>query len=227
MTDIHTHILPLVDDGSPSVEVSLELLKKQEQLGVEAVVLTPHFSLERGFTVSGKALKDAFDSFKSKALSAGINIKLYLGQEICYSPSVDIVELLKKGELLTINGSGYVLLEFDFCERPESVSDVIYSFKIAGYKVIVAHAERYAWITLNTVRSMCANGALIQINADSLFGKNGFKTKLFCKKLIKEQLIDLVASDVHSFRPSMLKKARSLFKNDGFFTPPLDMLANN
>lgn len=226
MTDIHTHILPFVDDGSPSVEASLELLKNQAQSGVEAVVLTPHFSVERGYTVTGKALKTAFDSFVNEVVSAGINIKLYLGQEICYSTEFDVIELLKKGELLTINGSRYVLLEFYFNERPESVSDVIYSLKIAGYKVIVAHVERYKWITLNTVKSMRANGALIQINADSLFGKNGFRAKHFCKKLIKEGLINLIASDEHSFRPSMLKKARALFKNDGFFNPPPDMLAN-
>lgn len=226
MTDIHTHVLPLVDDGSPSVEVSLELLKSQVLSGVQAVVLTPHYSIERGFTVSGKALTAAFNSFKSAAQSAGINIKLYLGQEICYSPTFDIVELLKKGELLSINGSKYVLIEFLFDERPESVSDVIYSLKIAGYKVVVAHVERYQWITLNTVKSMRANGALVQVNADSLFGKNGFKAKHFAKKIIKEGLVNLVASDEHSFRPSLLKKARALLKNDEYFIPPEDMFLN-
>lgn len=226
MTDIHTHILPRVDDGSPSVEVSLELLKRQVLDGVKSVVLTPHYSLERGFTVSGSDLTAAFDAFKSMVKSAGINIKLYLGQEICYSPRLDIPELLKKGELLTVNGSKYVLIEFSFGERPESVSDVIYSLKIAGYKVVVAHVERYKWITLNTVKSMRANGALVQINADSLFGKNGFKSKLFAKKIIKADLVDFVASDEHSFRPSLLKKARALLKNDGYFIPPEDMFLN-
>lgn len=223
MVDIHTHILPFVDDGSPSVEVSLKMLENQCENGVSAVVLTPHYSVERGYLCRGETLKKAFFEFKNQVEKANIDIKLYLGQEIYWSDGGNIVDLLRSGELLTINGSKYVLLEFSSANRPESVSDVLYTLGIYGYKAIIAHVERYRWITQKLIDSMRAKGALIQINADSLLGKGGLRLKLFCKKIIKRGLVDFVASDEHSFRPSNLKKAREILKNDKYFALPQDV----
>lgn len=224
MTDIHTHILPFVDDGSISIETSVEMLKRQQKNGIDTVVLTPHYCVERKYMKTAEEIRSVFNNFKEEAQKAGVSVRLLLGQEICYTQIVDVLDLLRKGELLTINGSNYVLLEFSFTERPESVSDVIYSFRISGYNVIVAHVERYKWINLKTVESMREQGALIQVNSNSIVGRSGLKIKFFAKNLIKRGLVDFVASDVHSFRPSTLARAREILKTDAYFNGLPDFL---
>lgn len=217
-------MLPFVDDGSISIETSVEMLKRQQKNGIDTVVLTPHYCVERKYMKTADEIRSVFNVFKEEAQKAGVSVRLLLGQEICYTQIVDVLDLLRKGELLTINGSNYVLLEFSFTERPESVSDVIYSFKISGYNVIVAHVERYKWINLKTVESMREQGALIQVNSNSIVGRSGLKIKFFAKNLIKRGLVDFVASDVHSFRPSTLARAREILKTDAYFNGLPDFL---
>ena len=216
MIDIHTHVIPGVDDGSPSLEASIEMIKHEIAVGVKEIIATPHHIFHR-YTKSVEEIKKQFELLKSEVERQNLPIKLYLGQEICYTHREDQVSMLQKGELLTLNNTNRVLLEFSFTREPEDLLDIIYNFSIKGYEVIVAHVERYLWMTYDKVEALKQEGALIQINSDSIIGKTTWKEKRFTRKLLKHQLVDFVASDTHSFRPSTLDKSYKVVKNPDLF----------
>lgn len=216
MFDIHTHIIPYVDDGSSSLEESINMIKHEIDIGVTDIICTPHHIFHR-YEASVEVIKERFAFLKEEVEKLNLPIKLYLGQEICYSHREDIISMLKNGTLLTLNNTNRVLLEFSFTREPEDILDVIYNFNINGYQVIVAHVERYEWMTLDKVVALTNEGALIQINSNSILGLTSWKEKRFVKKLLKKGLVDYVASDTHSFRPSTLDKSYKKIKNPDLF----------
>ena len=221
MVDIHTHVIPFVDDGSPDLETSLEMIKHEIAIGVDTIICTPHHIYHR-YEKSVEEIKKNFQLLKEAVEKENLPIKLYLGQEICYTHREDTISLLKEGKLLTLNNSNKVLLEFSFIREPEDLLDIIYNFGVNGYEVIVAHVERYEWITYQKVEDSRMEGAKIQINSNSYLGMTSFKEKLFTKKLLKHGLVDYVASDTHSFRPSTLDKSFKKIKKPELFNFQID-----
>ncbi len=200
MIDIHSHILPLVDDGSKSLDDSLTMLKNLKKIGVKDVVLTPH---NRGIYLCSKGqLKKEFEKFKKASASIGIN--LYLGQEIYYNDST--LEKLKSGELLTINNSKHVLLEFG-ADNVSEIVEFTYLVKKAGFIPIIAHPERYNSLDSFDIEEIKSVGGLIQINASSIIN-GSFSTRRMVKKLLKLKLVDFIASDIHFNRKLVLDKAK-------------------
>ena len=216
MTDIHTHIIPNVDDGSPNLETSINMIKHEIEIGVDTIICTPHHIYHR-YEKTVEEIKKQFELLKSEVEKLNLPVKLYLGQEICYTHREDIIKMLKEGKLLTLNNTNRILLEFSFTREPEDVLDVIYNFSVNGYEVIIAHVERYEWMTLEKVKDLRKEGALIQINSNSYLGLTTWKEKRFTKKLLKLGLVDYVASDTHSFRPSTLDKSFKKIKNPDLF----------
>ena len=216
MIDIHTHVIPCVDDGSPNLETSLEMIKHEISIGVDTIYCTPHHIYKR-YEKSVEEIKANFLKLKEAVESENLPIKLYLGQEICYSHREDIITMLESGKLLTLNNTKRVLLEFSFHREPEDISDVIYNFGVHGYEIIIAHVERYEWMTFDKVKLLRSEGALIQINSNSILGLTTWKEKRFVKKLLKNNLVDFVASDTHSFRPSTLDKSLKKINNPDLF----------
>ena len=216
MIDIHTHVIPYVDDGSPNLETSIAMIKHEISIGVDTIICTPHHIYTR-YEASVEVIKERFNFLKEEVEKLNLPVKLLLGQEICYSHREDIISMLKKGELLTLNDTNRVLLEFSFTREPEDIADIIYNFHINGYQVIIAHVERYEWITLDKVIAMKNEGALIQINSNSYLGMTTWSEKRFVKKLLKKDLVDFVASDTHSFRPSTLDKSFNKIKQADLF----------
>ena len=245
MIDIHTHIIPFVDDGSSSLEDSLAMVKHEISIGVDTIICTPHHikhryeksveDIKTNFNLlkaevekqnlpvkSVEEIKTNFNFLKSEVEKLNLPIKLLLGQEICYTHREDTLSFLNEGKLLTLNNSKYVLLEFSFTREPEDITDIIYNFSIKGYKVIVAHVERYEWITLDKVLNLKNEGAIIQVNSGSIVGETTGHEKRFVKKLFKRNLVDIVASDIHSFRKSTLDKALKKTKNPKLFNFYID-----
>lgn len=216
MVDIHTHIIPNVDDGSPNLETSINMIKHEISIGVDTIICTPHHIYHR-YEKSVEEIKEKFDQLNEEVKRLNLPIKLYLGQEICYTHREDILSMLKSGKLLTLNNTNRVLLEFSFTREPEDLLDIIYNFSINGYEVIVAHVERYEWMNIDKVKSLKAEGALIQINSNSYLGLTSWREKRMTKKLLKLGLVDYVASDTHSFRPSTLDKSYKKIKNPDLF----------
>ena len=216
MVDIHTHVIPNVDDGSPSLSESINMIKHEISIGVDTIYCTPHHIYKR-YEKSVDTIKSQFELLKKEVEKENLPIKLYLGQEICYSHREDIIKMLKDGKLLTLNNTNRVLLEFSFTREPEDVLDVIYNFNVNAYEVIIAHIERYEWMTIDKVKALKSEGALIQINSNSYLGMTSWKEKRITRKLLKLGLVDFVASDTHSFRPSTLDKSYKKIKNPDLF----------
>ena len=216
MIDIHTHVIPFVDDGSKSLEDSISMIKHEIEIGVDTIIATPHHIFHR-YECSVEEIKKNFELLKEEVKKQNLNIKLLLGQEIYYSSREDIIGLLQEGKLLTLNNTNKVLLEFSFTREPEDLTDIVYNFSIKGYDLIIAHVERYEWITLDKVLMLKKEGALIQVNSDAIVGKTTAKEKRFVKKLIKNNLVDVVASDTHSFRPSTIDLAYKRVRDEKLF----------
>lgn len=213
MVDIHTHIIPFVDDGSDSLEDSIEMVRHAISIGVSTIYCTPHYIKGR-YEKSIDEIKENFDLLVNEVKRLNLPITLYLGQEILYTGEEDIIKMLNENKLLTLNNSKYILLEFPFVREIDDLGELIYNFSCYDYKVIIAHIERYEWMDLKKVYELKNEGALIQINADSLLKLTDKKEYKFVKKLLKLKLVDFIASDTHSFRPSNLNKIKkNILKN--------------
>ncbi len=216
MIDIHTHIVPGVDDGSPDLETSIAMIKHEINIGVTEIICTPHHIYSR-YEKSVEEIKKQFKLLEDEVKKLNLPIQLYLGQEICYTHREDILGMLKEGKLLTLNNTNRVLLEFSFHREPEDLLDIIYNFNVNGYEIIIAHVERYEWMDYSKVVALKNEGAKIQINSNSYLGMTSWHEKRFVKKLLKHNLVDFVASDTHSFRPSTLDKSYKKIKNPDLF----------
>jgi protein-tyrosine phosphatase len=186
MIDLHCHVLPEVDDGSKSTQMSLEMLNRQISFGFDKVMCTPHQNRDEHRT---DKLKAAFEKLQNDAKN--LPVKLYLGAEIYYYP--EMIKHLKEGELLTLNGTKFVLVEFSTRQQTD-IADVVYELSIAGFKPIVAHVERYYYLQKNDFYNIKESGGYLQINASSIANKAYCKT---VKKLLKYNLVDFIASDCH------------------------------
>lgn len=187
MVDIHSHIIPCVDDGSKSFEISKKLAKQYVENGIYNVICTPH----QNFLKNNKELIiNSFNLLKEELKDYGINF--YLGSEIYYYENI-IADLNEK-KLLTFNNTKYILIEFSFNE-PINIVDALYDVIKDGYKPIIAHIERYDYLTKDDYFKIKELGVLIQVNSKS-FEKKHYVKKL--KFLLKNNLIDFIASDCHN-----------------------------
>lgn len=202
MINVHSHILYGVDDGSENLEQSIDMLNECAKQGITDLVLTPHY---RGaFKQSYQKLKEKFDEFSLVVKEQNLNINLYLGQEITYRDS--FFDLYKAGEFGGINGGRYVLIEFDF-HKSIDYSNVMHEIKLMNLVPIIAHPERYDHFTLADACEIRQIGGMIQVNAESIVGKNRHRYKKLINAMFKEGLVDIVAGDEHYSRPILMEKA--------------------
>ncbi len=195
-TDIHTHILPGVDDGARDKSNGLQLVQMAYKNGTRTLILTPHY---RGkFKNDPAYLREAFRDFKAEVLRYFPDMNLYLGSEVYYEQETP--ELLEDGVALTINDSQYVLLEFSPGTLYSQIITGISETVRYGYTPIIAHVERYNAFRKekNLADEVLNMGALIQINADSIMGKHGLSVMHYCERLLREQKVHFIASDAHN-----------------------------
>ncbi len=188
--DIHTHILPSVDDGAQSIETSIKMLEKEIEEGVAKVILTPHVqSRAQKVDRNGQILQ--FETLKSVVLESKLPIEIYLGAEILYRSHLE-----PEYEKYTLGNSKYVLVEFSM--RDESpVEEIVYDISRMGFIPIVAHIERYPYLTTSDYEMIKKTGALIQVNTSSILGLDKAVNKKKVLKMIKEGYVDLISSDCH------------------------------
>ena len=193
--DIHCHILPGVDDGAKDMDMALSMIEKEIDAGVETIILTPHFRKEM-FEPDMEDIWSAYDTLVDETRNR--NIRLYLGCE--FHANMEMVRMLREGEIASMAGSRYVLAEFGGSSEASYIKERLYSLLASGYKPIAAHIERYEATRsdIDFVEELVDMGAYMQINADSIIGKEGFGTKRYCKKLMKYDLVHFVGSDCHN-----------------------------
>lgn len=196
-TDIHTHILPGVDDGAESSGISIEMLKIAWKDGIRQIIFTPHNKPMR-HNVSPQSIRKITEGLRQKAVELGMDFQFLQGNEFYYRS--DLSEVLDNQKGCTMAGSSYVLIEFGPMDDFEYIRGGVYQMLSGGYRPIVAHVERYQCV-LNKpgrVEELKEMGAYIQINAGSVMGQYGPNAKHVTKKLLKQKLIHFVASDAHN-----------------------------
>ena len=217
MIDIHCHILPNVDDGSESLEESIEMAKIAESEGITKIVNTSHCHFDFKYK-KGNELKLELEKFNQVLKEENINIEVLLGNELYYTS--DLIERFNELDFFSMNNSKYILMEFSPINFPKNIEDVIYEIKIRGYIPIIAHAERYKQVQedVNIMLDCIKEGALIQVNASSILGKNGENVEDTSKKLLDNNMVHFVATDAHSSnrrRPLIKDSYNYILKNYG------------
>lgn len=205
MIDVHSHVLPFVDDGSPDTESSLILLDECVKSGVTDLFLTPHYMKIRNYLSEYAHNREIFETFQTRVQEAGIPIRLHLGNEIYYTISTP--KDLREKKVVPLGDSDKVLLEFSLSEEDEDIAEAIHNIKTLGLVPVIAHPERYPYLKPADFPVMKKMGALIQINASSLLGVHGVDVEKKAFRLIKEGYADFVASDLHRFRRNGMKDA--------------------
>lgn len=198
MIDIHTHILPMVDDGASCFEEALNMAEMAAESGVQALITTPHSNHDVGHVnYESEHLAARFDKLCRLVKEAGIPLKLFRGMEIW--ASTDIVDKLSYGKLLTLNRTRYTLLEFAFDEEPWWIDAILREVMDGGYIPIIAHPERYYCVQEepNCLYEWRKMGAFAQMNKDSILGILGSRTAYTAELLLKHNLFNCIASDAH------------------------------
>ena len=215
MIDFHSHILPNIDDGSRNMEQTVEILKEAKNAGFNKIISTSHY-MEEYYNIDEKQRKKLIEEVKEQ----NQGIELFLGSEIYVTGN--IVELLKNQKASTINNSKYVLFELPLNTKEIIAKEVIYRLIENNYVPIIAHPERYKYVQENIeyIMELVDMGALLQSNYGSIIGMYGRKSESTVKKLLKEDAVQFLGSDVHREKqvydkiPKILKKLNKIVSKE-------------
>lgn len=228
MKDLHSHLLFGIDDGCSDIHESINLVKKASEQGITDMMITPHYIEDSRYNCCNKEKKELFSRLVKEVKKEKIDINLYLGNEVYITEN--IISLLKKKEIMTLNNSRYLLIEFPFGNMLYNTKDLIYELVVAGYVPIIAHPERYKLFQRHPehMEEYLRMGVLLQGNYKSLFGKYGKEAKKTLKYFLQKGWITFIGSDCHheeDFKVKRVKKKlKSIVKNCDAIE---DLLINN
>ena len=199
MIDIHTHVLPGIDDGADGMDTALEMLAMAADSGVETLVTTPHCNIPDEFdNYVSPELERLWRYVEREAERAAIPVKLCRGMEIFGTE--ELPDLLTQGRVWTLNGTKYFLTEFSFGEDPDFCRHILRQCRERGFWPVIAHPERYTFVQEdpNIAYEWCTAGYGLQLNKGSLLGRFGRPAKDTAQLLMEHGLVACVASDAHS-----------------------------
>ncbi len=197
MIDIHSHILPDIDDGARTIEESMEIIKNASKNGVTDLIVTPHFILGSDYEASNVTKRKLVDKLKRRIKKEQLPINIYLGNEVFVEN--DMLTLKKDGLISTLNHSHYLLFELPLNDSCMGISDILFQLGCKRYTGVIAHPERYAIVKKDPslVLDFIEKGALLQCNIGSFFGHYGSKAKETAILLLKHHAISFIGSDIH------------------------------
>jgi len=200
-TDLHSHLIPGIDDGSKSMEQSIEMIKSLKKLGFKKLITTPHIMSHR-FPNDRDIILSGLDALQEELIKQDIDMPMQAASEYYYDEH--FIELIRKKELLTF-GDNHVLFELSYTTPVFGIEQTIYEILKAGYKPILAHPERYTYFASSPEKyhKLREAGLKFQINVNSTDDFYGKKTKVAVKYLIDNGLVDFVGSDTH--RPNYVE----------------------
>ncbi len=211
--DMHNHILPGVDDGSQSMETTLKMIQIATEEGITHMLATPHFK-KGHHNASPATVRKLVADVQALADENDLNLTILGGNEVMYFS--DMEEVFEAGQLNTMNGSNYLLIEFYPDDDYARIRRGVETVQSLGLHPVLAHVERFLPLRKDPrlIEEIKGRGALIQVNASSIDGSQGFGTKQFCKKLLKQGLVDFVGTDAHHYEsraPRMMKCVEYLY----------------
>jgi protein-tyrosine phosphatase len=211
MIDIHTHILPGVDDGAKTIEDSLRMIQQAIDVGIEVICATPHI-LDGVTPESQEKINRTFQLLHSQVEEKRLKIKLVLGSEIYVRYDMDP---LKKFNFFSLNQTGkYILMELPLGLFPLGIRELIHNLRLEGITPIIAHPERsmIQKEQLKEIENWIRQGALMQINAGSVLGHFGKSAKKTAEWLLDQNLAHIMASDAHNPSSASVEVLAQAFK---------------
>lgn len=198
-TDMHSHLIPGIDDGSPDIETSLQLVQGMAELGYEKLITTPHIMWDM-YKNSRQAVLDKLEQLRTAVKAKGLAIEINGGAEYFLDDYVS--GLLKTNEPLLSIGGNMVLVEFSMASSPMGLKDILFEMQMQGYLPVIAHPERYIYLEHSRTfyEELKDIGCLFQLNLLSLGNYYGKSVHELAGYLIKKGYYDLVGSDLHHAR---------------------------
>jgi len=193
--DMHSHLLPGIDDGSKSTDHSLGMMRKFQELGYKKLITTPHV-MNGVYNNTTAVILEKLEELRFAAKAAGLTIELDASAEYYFDET--LFERIKNEDLLPFCGN-HILFECSFRNEPQQLEELVFLLRSSGYQPILAHFERYAYYHGSTemAKKLRDRGVWIQLNLNSLAGHYGPEVKKQGMRLVKEKLVDVVGSDCH------------------------------
>ncbi|MRX47963.1 tyrosine-protein phosphatase [Pedobacter puniceum] len=216
--DMHSHILPGIDDGAPTVKESIMLVRRLMDLGFTKLIATPHIMADY-YRNTPDTIRKALDELKEELEKENIQIPVEAAAEYYLDETFE--RKLDAGNLLTL-GDNYLLFELSYINYPNNLKDVIQKMNDKGYKPILAHPERYPYLyaSLESYQQVKEYGCYFQLNTISLSNHYGKQAQKVAENLVENMMIDFLGSDMHH-----LRHADSLQKS--LFTPTVEQLLSD
>ncbi len=201
-SDMHSHLIPGIDDGAQDMDQTIAMLAKYESLGYKKVVTTPHIMTD-SFPNNRDTILSGLEKVKNEIKKVGIEIEIEAAAEYYFDET--LMPKIKNKELLTF-GDNYVLVEFAFHSPPQFLDQLFFELKTHGYRPVIAHFERYLYYLgkIDKAEKWRSEGINIQINLNSLFGQYGPEVQKQAEKLIDEGQFDFVGTDCHRIEHLMI-----------------------
>jgi protein-tyrosine phosphatase len=202
--DMHSHVLPGIDDGAQNVEESIFLVKKMMEVGIKKIIATPHIMADF-YRNTPETINGALTLLKAELHLQGLDIEVQAAAEHYFD---ETFENRVEEDRLMLMGDKYALFEYPFISAPPNAFRVIRRMVDLGYKPILAHPERYQYMPINEMADLRAWGCNIQLNTISLTGYYGKEIKKKAEEMVDADVVDFISSDMHHPRhASALKSA--------------------
>ena len=208
LIDLHSHILPGVDDGAPNLETSLEMARMAVADGIEVMACTPHF-MPGLYDNSAADIRSRVETLNQHLIAEDIDLALVVGGDAHIRP--DFIDCMRDGRILSLHDTRYVLFEPSHVTMPPRLDDLLFNVLMAGFVPILTHPERFRWIEGNypVFQKLVEAGVWMQVTAGSLTGRFGKRPHYWGQKMLAEGLIHLIATDAHNTtsRPPLMSGA--------------------
>lgn len=193
--DIHSHLLPGIDDGAATIDHTLGMLRKFEDLGYKKLIFTPHV-MSGVYNNTPEIILSKLEEVRNLIAETGLHLEVDASAE--YYLDETFIELIRAGGLLPFNGN-HVLFECSFRDEPKLLEQVVFDLQSKNYQPIIAHLERYFYYhkSIEKAKQLKNMGVLIQVNMLSFTGHYGPDVKKQAELLLKNNLIDILGSDCH------------------------------
>ena len=196
MIDVHSHILPNIDDGSRSIDETFNLIKEAKEAGFEGIICTSHY-MENYYETDRPEREVWINAIHENLKNKNIEMNLYLGNEIYMSDN--IIKLLEDGKATTMNDTSYVLFELPLTVEPMNLYDMVYEMQQYKIVPILAHPERYSFVQTDPelIYDLIDKGVLMQANYGSIVGQYGKKAQMIVQKFLENNMIHMLGTDAH------------------------------
>lgn len=223
LVDMHSHLLPMLDDGSDSFEDSIHLLRQLQEMGYQKLIMTPHI-MGDFFKNSPDTILPRLEELRKKAKENNIPIQLEAAAE--YYLDEWFMQKLERNEKLLSFGDNYLLFELSYINESAYVNEAIFALKSLGYKPVLAHPERYVFWHGNTkaIKEIHERGVLLQVNINSLTGYYNKGAQRMAEELINLGIVQMLGSDCHGIRHI---EAQKMARKTSYYKKALKTNINN